>query len=174
MSDKPASGARRKAQGAKKQDLTAVPEGAGPSAGGAGTGDERGPPEGVKALALDYPFALVAGGVVVGVLIGALLPRRQASRLSRPLLAAVGAASEFGLAYAQKALSQANAAAAEAAAAGGKVIDAAGDRADEFADDAADYAGRIAAAVETAPAAIRDSGRRIAQGVVRLTSQLRH
>lgn len=164
MSDKP------KAQRAKKQESPGVQDDAVSPLNTA----ERGPPEGVKALALDYPLALVAGGLAVGVVIGALLPRRQASRLSRPLLAALGAASEFGLAYAQKALSRANAAAAEASNAGGKVIDAAGDQVDDLAEDAAAYAARIAAAVETAPAALRDSGRRLAQGVVRLTSQLRH
>lgn len=168
MSDKPATAARRKAQSQKSQPAQDE------AAALATTPADRGPPEGVKALALDYPFALVAGSVAIGVLIGALLPRRQASRLSRPLLAAVGAASEFGLAYAQKALSQANAAAADASAAGTKVIDGASDRAGDLANEAADYAERIASAVESAPQAIRDSGRRIAQGVVRLTSQLRH
>lgn len=172
MSDKPEAGARRKAQGRKKQTIPATTEMGKPAKA------DRSPPDGVKALALEYPFALVAGGVAVGVLIGALLPRRQASRLSRPLLAAVGAASEFGLAYAQKALSRAAEAAQDASAASGRLIEAAGDRADDLADSAADqaadFAAKTAAAVEAAPAVLRDSGRRFAESVVRLTSQLRH
>ena len=172
MSDKPAPEARRKAQAGKKNALTTAPDGASPKAAARSGGDQ--PPEGVKALALDYPLAIVAGGLAVGVLIGALLPRRQASRLSRPVLAAVAAASEFGMAYAQKALSRAAEVAHEAGAAGNQVLDAAGERADDLASDAAGYADRVAAVVEATPAALRDSGRRLAQGVVRLTSQLRH
>lgn len=178
MSDKAATGNQRKAAGGKKQTAALAHDGAHESEAGGQPVTDRGPPEGVRALALDYPFALVAGGLAVGVLIGALLPRRQASRLSRPLLAVAGAASEFGLAYAQKALTRATAAAHDATAAGSRLLEAAADHADDLAesagDHASDYAGRAAAAAGAAPAAIRDSGRKLAQSVVRLTSQLRH
>lgn len=177
MSDKPANPAARKAQGRKKKPSPSDQDGAAGLPVPAGQADP-GPPEGFKALALDYPFALVAGGVAVGVLIGALLPRRQASRLSRPLLAAVGAASEFGLAYAQKAMARAADAAHEASVAGGQLLTAAAERTDDLAeataDRASDYGERAAALAAAAPAALRGSGQRIAREVVRLTSHLRH
>ena len=135
---------------------------------------DKAPPEGLRALALDYPIALVAGGIVAGVLIGALLPRARQSRLSKGAVALAGVASEAGLNYARKALDNM----AEAAQVSGRVAEAVGERAGavlhSVGDSAADYSGKAADTAESAATALRSSAEGLARQVIRLTSQLRH
>ena len=139
---------------------------------------DAGPPEGLRALALDYPLALVGGGLVAGVLIGALLPKTKAGRLSRSALALAGVAGEFGLTYARKALDNVSDAAHSAATAGGRVADAVGERTGELIDTAseaaADYSGMAAETAESAVVTLRNSAEGLARQVIKLTSQLRH
>ena len=135
---------------------------------------DQAPPEGLRALALDYPIALVAGGIVAGVLIGALLPRARHSRLSKGAVALASVASEAGLSYARKALANRS----EAAQASGRVAEAVGERAGavlhSVGDSAADYSGKAVDTAETAATALRSSAEGLARQVIRLTSQLRH
>src|SRR6185369_15286450 len=65
---------------------------------------EREPPEGYRALAMDYPFTLVLGGLAVGAIVGAMLPRSAARKLGRAAIAAAGVAGELGMAYGRQAM----------------------------------------------------------------------
>lgn len=139
---------------------------------------EAGPPEGLRALALDYPLALVGGGLVAGVLIGTLLPKTKAGRLSRSALALAGVAGEFGLTYARKALDNVGDAAHSAATASGRAADVVGERTGELlgsaSEAAADYSGMAADKAESAIVTLRNSAEGLARQVIKLTSQLRH
>ncbi|MBC2669395.1 hypothetical protein ACFOON_16520 [Novosphingobium piscinae] len=137
---------------------------------------EPAPPEGVRALALDYPFALIAGGIVAGVVIGSLLPR--SGRLSKTVGALAAVAGEVGLSYARKAIDGVGEAAGTAAEAGGKVASVVGERAGDLIEAAGDkagtYGGKAAETAEQAVASLRHSAEGLARQVIRLTSQLRH
>lgn len=153
---------------------------------------ERDPPEGYKALAMDYPFAIVLGGLALGAIAGALLPRSAARKLVRGAVAAAGVAGELGLTYGRQALDAAGdltgnrreklgtigeklaelgETVSEAAGAyGRKAADLAGDA----AATAGKAAGKAAESAGDAAGSARDSGMKIARQVIRLTSQLRH
>jgi len=152
----------------------------------------REPPEGYKALAMDYPFALVLGGLAVGVVVGALIPRSAASKLARGALAAAGVAGELGMTYGRQALD----AAGDLSDDGRRKLGNLGDHLTELGETlsesagtygrkAADVAGAASEAmgkaagraVETAgdtAETARETGLKIARQVIRLTSQLRH
>lgn len=137
---------------------------------------DRDPPEGIRALAADYPLALVAGGLVAGVVIGAMLPR--SGRLSRSVTALAAVAGELGLSYARKAVDGMSDAAEAAAEAGRKVSGGIAERAGEIAgaagERAGDYSGKAAEAAEEAMVSLRHSAEGLARQVIRLTSHLRH
>lgn len=139
---------------------------------------ESGPPEGLRALALDYPLALVGGGLIAGVLIGALLPKTKAGKLSRNALALAGVAGEFGLTYARKALDSASDAAQSAASTGGRMAEAVSERTGELlgsaSEAAAEYSEKAAETAESAVVTLRNSAEGLARQVIKLTSQLRH
>lgn len=150
------------------------------------------PPEGYRALAMDYPFALVLGGLALGAIAGALLPRSVARKLARGVAAAAGVAGELGLAYGRQAIDAAGelsdegrnklgglgeklaelgeTVAESAGAYGRKAADLAGDA----AAGAGKAAGKAAGAAGDAADTARESGMKIARQVIRLTSQLRH
>jgi len=153
---------------------------------------ERNPPEGYRALAMDYPFAIVIGGLALGAIAGALLPRSAARKLARGVVAAAGVAGELGLTYGRQALDAAGDLSdegreklgtigeklAELSESVSEAAGAYGRKAADLAGDAASSAGKAAGkAAETAGDAAgsaRDSGMKIARQVIRLTSQLRH
>lgn len=157
---------------------------------------EGGPPEGLRALAMDYPFALLAGSVVVGAVVGALLPRSPFRKLAGGAAALAAVAGELGMAYGRQALDKAGEAA-------GKLEDLR----EDLGESAADYsrrattligtAGRIAgeaiqeaarSAVQagevvqekvldtaaTAQKATREAGAKVGRQVIRLRSHVRH
>jgi hypothetical protein len=146
---------------------------------------EREPPEGYRALAMDYPFALVLGGLAIGAIAGVLIPRSAARKLGRAAIAAATVAGELGVAYGR----QARDAAEELADSGRKRLADLGDsvsdgagvygrKASELAEQVASTAGEVAGkAAETAGVGAdtaRQAGLKIARQVIRLTSQLRH
>lgn len=141
-----------------------------------GDAAERTPPEGLRALALDYPFALLAGGLVAGVVIGSLLPR--SGKLTKGAAALAGVAGELGLSYARKAVENMTDAAQSATQVGGRVVDSvsekSGDLIDAVSGSASDYSELAAETVESAAVALRNSAEGFARQVIRLTSQLRH
>lgn len=143
------------------------------------------PPEGMRALAMDYPFAMLAGSVVVGAMIGALLPRSAASKLTRHAIAAAGVAAELGMAYGRQALDKAGETAGKLedmrGDLGGKLSDGASDLSSKAADlfgDAAELigeAGRMAGeAMQDAAESARQAGLKIGRQSIRLRSHLRH
>lgn len=139
---------------------------------------ERNPPEGVRALAMDYPFAILLGGLAVGVVAGAMFPKAAGRRVSRKALAAAAVAGELALTYGKQALQLANETAASAKTEGGKILDGIGERLEDLSGtvgEAATGAGKRAADVSSdAAETVRETGMRIAQHVIKLTSQLRH
>lgn len=142
------------------------------------TPPERNPPEGVKALAMDYPFAILLGGLAVGVVVGAMLPKAAGRRASRKALTAAAVARELALTYGKRAMHLANETAASAKTEGGKILDGMGERLEDLSGtvgEAATGAGQRAADVSSdAAESVRETGMRIARQVIRLTSQLRH
>lgn len=125
--------------------------------------DKR-PPEGIRALAADYPFALLLGGAALGVLAGIWLPRgarlAAGSRFSRKAAAAAGIAAELGLAYGKRALE----AAAETA---GDAREKVGEIGETVGDSASGYSQRVAGAA-------REAASTIGRQAIRLRSHLRH
>jgi len=57
------------------------------------------PPESYTELGKDYPVALVAGGLVVGLLAGALLPRGIGRRVARSVITAAAITGEISRKY---------------------------------------------------------------------------
>jgi len=158
------------------------------------------PPEGYKALAMDYPFALILGGLALGAIAGAVLPRRAGRKLVQGAVAAAGIAGELGKTYGRQALDTVGEAADSVTGKSRGSLGALGEKLVELGEavgEAAGAYGRKAAdvAVETASAAgaaagkaadkaghlaedgaanARETGLKIARQVIRLTSQLRH
>jgi len=66
------------------------------------------PPETYADLGRDYPLALVAGGLAVGLIAGAVLPRGAGRKLAQGIATAAVAAGEIGLGYGHKAVEAAS------------------------------------------------------------------
>lgn len=116
-------------------------------------------PESYTDLARDYPLALIAGGLVTGVLIGALLPRGIGRKLARGAVAAAAVAAEVTAAYGQQAAEKAE----EAGREGRKALAELGDKAGEQGRKAASAARKGG-----------DLGIRFAREAIRIVSELRH
>jgi len=65
------------------------------------------PPEKLSTLAAEYVGLSIAGGLVIGLLIGALFPRSAARRLARNAGKVATVAGEVGMAYAAQAIARA-------------------------------------------------------------------
>lgn len=124
---------------------------------------DRDPPEGYKALALDYPFTLILGGLALGAIAGALLPRSATRKLGRGAVVAAGVAGELGLAYGRQALETA----VEVSGGGREKLGALGEKLMELGET-------VGAGASDAAGSARDTGLKIVRQVIRLTSQLRH
>ncbi|MFM5884633.1 MAG: hypothetical protein ACKOQ3_04775 [Novosphingobium sp.] len=61
------------------------------------------PPENYRGLAAEYPALTVAAGIGIGMLVGALLPKRAGSKLGRHALTLATMAGELGLALSKQA-----------------------------------------------------------------------
>ena len=138
---------------------------------------EAAPPEGIRALAMDYPFAMILGGVALGAVAGALIPRAAGRRLTQGALAAATVAGELGLAYGKHALEATGEAAASASKEGRQLLSGLGERIEDLSGtvgQSATHAGKRAAdAAGEAAEVARDVGMRIAQQVIRLITQAR-
>lgn len=71
------------------------------------------PPEDFSALARQYPGLLLAGGIAIGLVAGALLPRKAGGKLAGRAAALAAVAGELGLALSQSAREKAGDAARE-------------------------------------------------------------
>lgn len=125
---------------------------------------KKDPPEGLRALVADYPFAMLLGGAALGILAGALLPRGArrvaGSKLSRRATALAGIAAEVGLAYGKRAL----VAAAETA---GDAREKAGEIGETVGESASGYSHKVAGAA-------REAANTIGRQAIKLRSHLRH
>ena len=63
---------------------------------------EGDPPEDYVALAKDYPVAIIAGGLAIGLLAGALLPRGFGRNFARNAIGAAMTAGELGRNYSRQ------------------------------------------------------------------------
>ncbi len=136
------------------------------------------PPEGVRSLAMDYPFALVFGGLAIGLIAGAFIPRSAGKGLGRGAVAAASIASELALAYGQRALDATGKAAGEGRARITDIGAAVSDGVTTYGAKAANVLGdarkaATGAARDTAGTA-RDSGRALVRRAITLASNLRH
>ncbi|MES2493300.1 MAG: hypothetical protein V4579_08490 [Pseudomonadota bacterium] len=138
----------------------------------------RDPPEGVAALVMDYPFVLMIGGLAAGAVIGALLPKGAARKLTRGAVAAAAAAGELGRTYSRNTLDKASDTASSVSRGRRRAIDGLSERLADLTDSVSENAhtaGKRASTVATdAAEGARDAGLRFAQQVLKLTSHLRH
>lgn len=147
------------------------------------------PPDGVRQLAMDYPFALLLGGVALGVVAGALIPRLGGRKLAHSAAAAAAAVGEIGLTYGRSALDAASRKSEEPAERikdlGAAVRESAADltrgaaqllaQFTELAASARDRAGDVAGDVaDEASGTAREIGRKIGRQAIKLTSHVRH
>lgn len=141
-------------------------------------GDDADPAAKVRALATQHPVALIAGGIVAGVLIGAILPRARNTRISRGAAALGAMAGEAALSYARKAIAGMSDAAHAASDESSRLASGMGERAggliDTVQDGVGTYSVKAAEGVAEAAHALRGSAEGLARQVIRLTSQLRH
>jgi len=189
VSEQPAKPANKREQIRRKVTESQAQLAASRNAGGE-------PPEGLRALAMDYPFALLAGSVVVGAVVGAILPRSPLRRFAGAATALATVAGELGLAYGRHALDKAGAAAgkldglredlgdsaADYSRRATALIGSAGRLAGEAMQEAAKSALQAGEAVQekvldaavTAQKSTREVGAKVGRQAIRLRSHVRH
>lgn len=113
------------------------------------------PPEDVRSLAGQYPWLTVAAGAGVGLLIGALLPKKAGSKLGKRALTLATLGAELGLALSKQARERASEVSREGMAKLGETI---GENSGEFRR----RAGRAAGSVHSTGQALIRQGIRLA------------
>ncbi|MFM5908520.1 MAG: hypothetical protein ACKOPO_13200 [Novosphingobium sp.] len=113
------------------------------------------PPETYTDLARDYPVALVAGGLVAGLLAGALLPRGAGRKMGKVIASGALMAGELGRNYSREAARR-----SETARHDGR-------------DKIVEIGSRAKVAGQRTVASSRDLGIRAAREAIRLASNLR-
>jgi ElaB/YqjD/DUF883 family membrane-anchored ribosome-binding protein len=106
------------------------------------------PPEDYRTLLKEYPWLTVAAGAGLGLLAGALLPKRAGSKLGKRVLGAATVAAELGLALSRQA----------------------GETASEKTAPLRQRAGRAAG---SARSGARSAGARLAREAIRLAARAR-
>jgi len=124
------------------------------------------PPEKLSSLASEYIGLSIAGGLVVGLLIGALFPRAAARKLAKRSGALAAVAGEVGAALAAQALARAGNSAREGR---DKVVDM-GEAIVERSADARATANRL---IGDGSARARDGGRALARKAAEMVSKTR-
>lgn len=122
------------------------------------------PEDRLTSLAAAHPFALVLGGLALGVIASALLPKSIGRRMSKGAIAAATIVGELGLAYGRQALEKTGEAARESRQKLGALGETVG-------DEIVIYGKKAAGAVDVEP--VRETGLKLARTVLKLTSQLR-
>ena len=121
------------------------------------------PPETLSDLARDYPGLLIAGGIALGILAGALLPRGVTRKLANGAMAAAAVGSETGLTLARSARAKARNAASEA-----------GEQLAELRDDAAEGAAKLRRRASHTAGDASNAGMDMARAGLKFLSSLRH
>lgn len=116
---------------------------------------DRYPPEDYRTLAGEYPWLTVAAGVGLGLLVGALVPKKAGRNLGRRALGAATAAAELGLLLSKQA--------------GNKAADAGRDGLAELGERTAPLRQRAARAGGSA----RSQSVRLAGEAIKLAAKLR-
>jgi len=121
----------------------------------------------LSALVRENPAAFIAGGVVLGLVLGALIPKRATGSLTKRALALAATAGELGLAASRQARESAGRAAVDARDLAGKAAKEAGKIIDRDAVIVREKAGQLA---EVA----RGAGAKVADRAGSLASRLKH
>jgi hypothetical protein len=116
---------------------------------------ETDPPETYTDLARDYPIALVAGGLVFGLLAGALLPRGIGRKVGKSVITGALMAGELGRNYSRQA------------------SDKLGDMGSEGRDKVVEIGTRAQAGGRKAIETSRELGIRAAREAIKLVGNLR-
>lgn len=124
------------------------------------------PPQNYRSLAAEYPWLSVAGGLAVGALLGALLPKTAGSKFSRRAMGFASVAAELGLALSR----QARDAAGDAAESGATRLGEIGHRIDEGTADLRTRARRQAG---IAASSTRSTGQRVMREAIRIATKAR-
>lgn len=122
--------------------------------------------EGVGELIRKHPAAFIAGGIILGIVAGALLPRGTGRRLAKGATAAAVAAGQAGLHFSQHARETAEDLTREGRDALERNAQAAQRRATELADSARGTSSRLAGNA-------RETGSRLVEQAVELASRVR-
>ena len=121
------------------------------------------PPDSISDLAREYPGLLVVGGLALGLLVGALLPRGAARKLANGAMTAAALGGEASMSLARQARVKAQNAAAEA-----------GEQLGDFKDEAGQTAGKLRRRAANAAGDGSSTGMDMARAGLRLLSSLRH
>ncbi len=124
--------------------------------------DDRSPPESLGDRVRQHPGLIIGGGLALGLLAGALLPRSARSRLSARTASLAAVAGELGLALGRQALDRASEASREGRERLGELGESAGE------------AGRMATRrVAGAAGSARSTGLALARKAVKLAASRR-
>ena len=123
---------------------------------------DRDPPETYRSLAGEYPWATVLGGLALGALAGALLPRAAGRKLGRRALAVATVAGELGLAFSKTARDKASEVGRDGIAKLGDLSESVGENTAELRQRAGHAAGRA-----------RSRGLELAGRAVKLAARVR-
>ncbi len=117
-------------------------------------------------LLRQYPWLIVGGGIAVGALIAALMPRGTGRRLGKQAMAAAAIGTEAALAFSK----QARDAASEA---GREGLERLGDLGETIGDGTADFRDRASKVGGSAVRQARDTGFSLAREAVKLAARVR-
>jgi ElaB/YqjD/DUF883 family membrane-anchored ribosome-binding protein len=124
------------------------------------------PPDDLRDLVREYPWAALAAGAVAGVALGALLPKGAARKLVGRGSALAGIAAELAIAYGR----QARTAAAEAGHEGAEKL---GELGEVVSERTAGLRRNAVEAGEAAATRAQGAGRTVLREAVRLASRIR-
>lgn len=125
-----------------------------------------GPPESYRSLAGEYPWLSVAGGLAVGLLVGALLPKGTARKVSRRAVGLATIAAELGIAFSK----QARTAAGDVAHDGAERL---GDLGHRFDDSTAELRTRARRSAGMALGSARSAGQTVVREALKLAARAR-
>lgn len=123
---------------------------------------DRDPPETYRSLAGEYPWGVVLGGLALGAVAGALLPKAAGRRLGRRALAIATIAGELGLTFSKTARDKTSEAGREGIARLGDLSGSVGESTAELRQRAGHVAGRA-----------RSRGLELAGRAVKLAARVR-
>lgn len=123
---------------------------------------DRDPPETYRSLAGEYPWATVLGGLALGALAGALLPKGAARKLGSRALTIATVAGELGLTFSKQARDKAGEVGREGIARLGDLSESVGENTADLRQRAGSAAGRA-----------RSRGLELAGRAVKLAARVR-